>query len=72
MSGFRGDDGQLDREIATLERIARLRLRRAAAELRELDRDLRELRRERAKRRAPVGADLPVESLTEASVPASD
>jgi hypothetical protein len=52
MSGFRGSDELLDREIATLERIARLRMRRAAVELRELDRDLRELRRERARRRA--------------------
>ena len=52
MSGFRGSDELLDREIATLERIGRLRVRRAAVELRELDRDLRELRRERARRRA--------------------
>jgi len=51
MSGFRGSDEQIDREISTLERIARLRVRRVSEELRDLDRDLRELRRERARRR---------------------
>ena len=51
MTGFRGPDESLDREIAQLERIARLRLRRAAEDLRGLDRDLRELKRERARRR---------------------
>jgi hypothetical protein len=62
MSGFRGSDDLLDREIAALERIARIRLRRATAELRELDRDLRELKRERARRRAtaPVVMDAPI------------
>ncbi len=54
MSGFRGTDESLDREIAALERIARVRLRRTAAELKELDRDLRELKRERARRRVPI------------------
>ncbi len=52
MSGFRGSDEALDREIAATERVARVRLRRSAAELRELDADLRELKRERARRRA--------------------
>jgi hypothetical protein len=51
MSGFRGSDEALDREIATVERIARVRLRRAAAELRGLEADLRELKRERARRK---------------------
>jgi hypothetical protein len=62
MSGFRGSDDLLDREIAALERIARIRLRRATAELRELDRDLRELKRERARRRAaaPVAVNQPI------------
>ncbi|HTT72955.1 MAG TPA: hypothetical protein VMG99_02220 [Thermoplasmata archaeon] len=55
MSGFRGSDDLLDREIAAIERIARVRVRRVAAELKEFDRDLRELKRERARRRA---ADL--------------
>ena len=55
MSGFRGSDEALDREIATVERIARVRLRRAAAELRGLEADLRELKRERARRKG-VGA----------------
>jgi hypothetical protein len=49
---FRGTDETLDREIETLEAIARLRLRRMAREMRDLDKDLRELKRERAKRRA--------------------
>lgn len=66
MSGFRGSDEQLDREIATLERISRLRVRRAASDLKELERDLRELRRERNRRRASVRswetATAPVEA----------
>jgi hypothetical protein len=53
---FRGSDATLEREIATLEAIARLRLRRHARELRDLDRDLAELRRERARRRAATEA----------------
>ncbi len=52
MSRYRGSDEAIDREIATLERIARVRLRRAAAEMQELEGDLRELKRERARRRA--------------------
>jgi len=51
MTGFRGSDESLDREIAAIERMARTRLRRVASELNELDRDLRELKRERARRR---------------------
>ena len=64
MSGFRGSDEALDREIAATERVARVRVRRAAAELRELESDLRELRRERARRRA-AGA-VPVAAPVEA------
>ena len=52
MSPFRATDEQLDREIATLERIARQRVRRYARDLSEADRDLQELKRERARRRA--------------------
>ena len=52
MSPYRATDEQLDREITTLERMARVRLRRATSELNDLDRDLRELRRERARRAA--------------------
>jgi len=59
MSRFRASDEQIDREIDVLERIVRLRLRRAAAELRELDRDLRELRKERARRRSSVPNSIP-------------
>jgi hypothetical protein len=49
---FRGTDETLDREIETLEGMTRVRLRRVAREMRDLDRDLRELKRERARRRA--------------------
>ena len=54
MTPYRATDEQLDREIAALERIGRIRLRRAAAELNDIDRDLRELRKERSRRRAEV------------------
>jgi hypothetical protein len=52
MTPFRGSDKTLDREIETLKEIARIRVRRAARELRDLDKDLAELRRERVRRRA--------------------
>jgi hypothetical protein len=52
MTGFRGSDEALEREIAAIERIARIRVRRVSAELGALSRDLRELRLERARRRA--------------------
>jgi hypothetical protein len=68
MSPFRGSDESLDREIAAVESIARVRLRRSAAELRELARDLRELKRERARRRA----DTAVPEGEVAGVPATD
>jgi hypothetical protein len=54
MGEFRGSDESLDREIAAAEGIARVRLRRYAREMRELERDLAELRRIRARRRATV------------------
>lgn len=57
MSGFRGSDEALEREIVETERVVRLRLRRAAAEMGDLDRDLRELKRERARRRAENAAE---------------
>jgi hypothetical protein len=66
MSGFRGSDEQIDREIAMLERIVHLRVRRAAAELRDLDRDLRELRKERARRRAAQSLPTTVPQPTDA------
>jgi len=65
MSAFRGSDDSLDREIAATEYVARVRVRRAAAELRELARDLSELRRERARRRAHA-AEPAAESETAA------
>lgn len=52
MAGFRGSDEVLDAEIEALERIAKVRLRRAAREMAELDRDLRGLKAERAQRKA--------------------
>jgi hypothetical protein len=58
MSAFRGSEETLDREIATLERVARQRLRRYSHELRELEDDLRELRRIRARKRAE--SDIPL------------
>jgi hypothetical protein len=60
MTGFRGSDESLDREIAAIERMGRLRVRRVAAELHDLEKELRELRRERARRRAMVEVSLPV------------
>jgi septal ring factor EnvC (AmiA/AmiB activator) len=70
VSGFRGSDETLDREIETLEAIARVRLKRVAREMRDLDRDLRELKRERARRRAtsavpagPVVEEIPGEGV---------
>jgi hypothetical protein len=68
MTGFRGTDEQLDREIAAIEGIARVRVRRVAAELRELERDLRELKRERARRRGTaagsISGEVPTPELT--------
>lgn len=67
MTGFRGSDEQLEREIAAIEGMARVRVRRTAAELLDLERDLRGLRRERARRRAAESEHL----RSEASVPES-
>lgn len=52
MTGFRGSDEVLEAEIQTLETLARIRIRRVARELHDLERDLRELKLERARRRA--------------------
>ena len=65
MSGFRGSDEALEREIAATERVARVRVRRTAEELRELTSDLRELRRERARRRAEAAVPAAAPSETE-------
>ncbi|MGA8274886.1 MAG: hypothetical protein WB789_03375 [Thermoplasmata archaeon] len=65
MTGFRGSDERLDREIAAIERMARVRVRRVASELNELNRDLRELKRERARRKSSAIED----ASSEASVP---
>jgi len=65
MTGFRGSDDSLDREIETLERIARIRLRRATLEMRDLDKDLRDLKRERARRRAESAIEVTVPEMVE-------
>ncbi len=65
MSRFRGSDASLDREIATIERIARVRLRRVTAEMRELSDDLRELKRERARRKAGALDSVPIAAAPE-------
>ncbi len=72
MSAFRATDAQLEGEIATVERIARLRLRRATEELRELEGVLRELRRERRRRERLVAAALEASALTAPAGSSSD
>jgi hypothetical protein len=69
MTGFRGSDEALEREILALEKIARLRVRRTAAELREIERDLRVLRRERARRNAPVAENVTTEATVDGTAP---
>ncbi len=56
MSRFRGSDEALEREVAALQRLVRVRLERSNADLRELETALGELRRELRRRRAPAGA----------------
>lgn len=70
MSRYRATDEQLDREIAALERLGGVRLRRAGAELNDIDKDLRELRKERA-RRAARAAEM-IASETPAEAPSSE
>ena len=72
MSSFRATDEQLDREIAALERIARVRLRRASAELNAIDKDLRELRREKARRTARASENISVEVPASAEMPPAE
>ncbi|HUI38648.1 MAG TPA: hypothetical protein VLY85_03350 [Thermoplasmata archaeon] len=68
MGGFRGSDETLDREIDALERIARLRVRRYARDLSELQRDLSSLRKERARRLAESTVPESVPERAEAAV----
>jgi len=72
MSPYRATDEQLDREIAALEQIARVRLRRASAELNSIDKDLRELRKERARRAARAEEMVSTETPPSAEAPASE
>lgn len=63
MPGFRGSDAKLEAELATLDQVIQLRLRRYARELADLERDRRALALERARRKAegrvpaPTSAD---------------
>jgi hypothetical protein len=68
MAEFRGSDESLDREIAAVEAVVRVRLRRYAREMRELDRDLAELRRIGARRRAT--SEIPMATASAASASA--
>jgi hypothetical protein len=52
VTAYRGSDETLDREIAAVEQLVRVRLRRASDDLRDLETTLRELRRERRRRQA--------------------
>ena len=56
MSPFRGSDEALEREVAALQGLVRVRLRHASAELRELETALTELRRELRRRRVLADA----------------
>jgi len=67
VSGFRGSDESLDREIDTVERLVRVRLRRANDDLKELEAALRELRRERRRRQAAQAGALGSEVVDSAS-----
>lgn len=71
MSPFRATDEQIDREITALERIAKVRLRRAAAELKDIDKDLRELRKEKARRAARASEMIGTEASVSGEVPSS-
>ena len=66
MTPFRGSDERLDREIETLEAIARVRVRRVARELCEIDKELSALRRERARREA--ASEVPASETSETVV----
>ena len=67
MSRYRGSDEDLQREIAAVEGMVKLRLRRASADLRDLETTLREMRRELRRRRgALVGAET--EAASEATL----
>ena len=72
MSPYRATDEQLEREIAALEQMARVRLRRASAELNDLDKDLRELRKEWARRAARAAEMVSTETPATAEGSTSD
>jgi len=72
MSPYRATDEQLEREIVTLEQIARIRLRRASAELNDIDKELRDLRKERARRAARAAEMISTETPATAEGSTSD
>ena len=56
MSPYRGSDDALEREVTTLEGMVQLRLRRANADLKDLEASLRDLKRELRRRRAQLAS----------------
>ena len=68
MTDFRGSDEALEREIAAVEGLVRVRLRRANDSLRELEVALDELRRER--RRRQLLASVPSRTEVAETAPA--
>jgi hypothetical protein len=67
MNRYRGSDEALEREIAAVQGLVRLRVRRTNADLRELELALRDLRRERARRRGVAPATEVVAASSAAS-----
>jgi hypothetical protein len=67
MGSFRGSDESLEAEIATLEAMAKVRVRRYARDLKDLDRDLSELKAERGRRRARSEVPAVVAPVEESS-----
>ncbi|MGO9404789.1 MAG: hypothetical protein ACLPVW_15100 [Terriglobales bacterium] len=63
MTPFRGSDEQIEREISAIEQIVRVRINRAARELRDLEKDLRELKREKARRSVEAEEHLVQETV---------
>ena len=67
MSAFRGSDEDLDHEIAAVQTLVRVRLRRATADLRELETALTDLRRERRRRQLAAVENLETRATVDAS-----
>ncbi|HYA11193.1 MAG TPA: hypothetical protein VEH10_05955 [Thermoplasmata archaeon] len=67
MSAFRGSDEDLDHEIAAVQTLVRVRLRRATTDLRELETALTDLRRERRRRQLAAVENLETRATVDAS-----